>query len=215
MVRPNARSVSTEMEDVNVHRDGAVRLLPGKPVGPHHPPGLSETLSTELPITETIARSEPPPAAGSLLDHRLEPPDRRASAVPRPDLVIDERLMIGPHTSEITAVRAEQTSWGRAVCQLPGDAAVRDWLERHPRVTFHFTPTSASWLNQIETWFGILTRQAICRGTFGSVRALIAAIDTFTANWNDGGTPFTWVTTADEILAKAVRKRPVTSESRH
>ena len=93
--------------------------------------------------------------------------------------------------------------------------AVREWLERHPRITFHFTPTSASWLNQIETWFGILTRQAIRRGAFDSVRALIAAIDTFTANWNDGGTPFAWVKTADEILAKAVRKRPATSESRH
>jgi transposase len=92
---------------------------------------------------------------------------------------------------------------------------VRAWLEHHPRITFHFTPTSASWLNQIETWFGILTRQAIRRGAFDSVRALIAAIDAFTANWNDGSSPFTWVKTADEILAKAVRKRPATSESRH
>jgi transposase len=92
---------------------------------------------------------------------------------------------------------------------------VQAWLHRHQRFTFHFTPTSASWLNQIETWFGILTRQAIRRGTFDSVAALIAAIDTFTATWNEGRTPFTWVKTADEILAKAVRKRPATSESRH
>jgi Integrase core domain. len=93
--------------------------------------------------------------------------------------------------------------------------AVRAWLERHPRITFHFTPTSASWLNQIETWFGILSRQAIRRGSFGSVKELIAMIDAFTRQWNDGSSPFTWVKTADEILAKAVRKRPATNEPRH
>ena len=91
---------------------------------------------------------------------------------------------------------------------------VRAWLERHPRITFHFTPTSASSMNQIETWFGILSRQAIRRGSFGSVKELIDRIDLFTGNWNAGATPFAWVKT-DEILAKAVRKRPVTSESRH
>jgi transposase len=92
---------------------------------------------------------------------------------------------------------------------------VEEWLAKHKRVTFHFTPTSASWMNQVETWFGILTRQAIRRGSFGSVKELIAMIDAFTHQWNDGGSPFAWVKTADEILAKAVRKRPATSESRH
>lgn len=92
---------------------------------------------------------------------------------------------------------------------------VQAWLARHPRITFHFTPTSASWLNQVETWFSVLTRQAIRRGSFGSVKELIERIDTFTREWNAGGTPFTWVKTADEILAKAVRKVPATSESRH
>jgi transposase len=93
--------------------------------------------------------------------------------------------------------------------------AVRAWLARRPRITFHFTPTSASWLNQVETWFAILTRQAIRRGSFASVKELITMIDTFTRNWNEGATPFVWVKTADQILAKAVRKRPVTSEGRH
>ncbi len=92
---------------------------------------------------------------------------------------------------------------------------VQTWLTGHKRFTFHFTPTSASWLNQVETWFGILTRQAIRRGSFGSVKELVAMIDTFTAQWNDGASPFTWVKTADEILAKAVRKRPATSDSGH
>ncbi len=93
--------------------------------------------------------------------------------------------------------------------------AVRDWLARHPRVHFHFTPTSASWLNQIETWFGILTRQAIRRSAFGSVKALIAMIDAFTRSWNSGASPFIWVKTADEILAKAIRKPAATNESGH
>ncbi len=93
--------------------------------------------------------------------------------------------------------------------------AVRAWLERHPRITFHFTPTSASWPSQIETWFSVLSRQAIRRGSFRSIRDLIAAIDTFTRSWNEGSSPFVWTKTADEILAKAVRKSPVSSESGH
>lgn len=92
---------------------------------------------------------------------------------------------------------------------------VRAWLERHPRITFHFTPTSVSWMNQVETWFGILTRGALRRGSFGSVKELIAKIDLFAANWNAGASSFAWVKTTDEILAKAVRKRPAISESRH
>jgi transposase len=93
--------------------------------------------------------------------------------------------------------------------------AVREWLDDHPRVSFHFTPTSASWMNQIETWFGILSRQAIRRGSFRSVKELIAMIAAFTAQWNEGSTPFRWVKTADQILAKAVRKPRAIGESRH
>jgi transposase len=92
---------------------------------------------------------------------------------------------------------------------------VRAWLACHPRITFHFTPTSASWMNQIETWFGILTSGAIRRGSFGSVKELIAMIDAFTRQWNEGASPFTWVKTPDQILAKAVRKPPANSESGH
>jgi transposase len=92
---------------------------------------------------------------------------------------------------------------------------VQAWLARHPRIAFHFTPTSASWMNQVETWFGILTRQAIRRGSFRSVRELVAMIDAFTRGWNEGSSPFTWVKTADDILAKAVRKPRANSESGH
>ena len=92
---------------------------------------------------------------------------------------------------------------------------VRTWLAANPRVIFHFTPTSASWMNQVETWFGILTRKAIRRGSFRSVRELVAMIDAFTRQWNEGSSPFGWVRTADEILAKAVRKPRATSELGH
>lgn len=91
--------------------------------------------------------------------------------------------------------------------------AVQAWLGKHPRVRMHFTPTSGSWLNLVEVFFGIITRQAIRRGTFTSVKDLIAAIETFIDAWNDRCQPFVWTKTADEILTKANRK--VTSNTRH
>ncbi len=93
--------------------------------------------------------------------------------------------------------------------------AVRAWLARHPRIAFHFTPTSASWLNQVETWFSILSRQTIRLGAFRSVAELVERIEAFTRGWNAGATPFIWVKTADAILAKAVRKPRASSESVH
>lgn len=91
--------------------------------------------------------------------------------------------------------------------------AVTAWLVKNPRVTMHFTPTSGSWLNLVEVFFGIITRQAIRRGTFTSVKDLIAAIETFIDGWNDRCQPFVWTKTADEILTKAHRKP--TSNTRH
>jgi transposase len=79
---------------------------------------------------------------------------------------------------------------------------VRAWLERNPNVTFHFTPIGSSWLNQIEIWFGIITRQSIRRGTFASVTILITKIRDYIAHWNADAKPFVWTATADEILAK-------------
>ena len=81
-------------------------------------------------------------------------------------------------------------------------ADVLGWLEKNPHVHFHFTPVGSSWLNQVETWFSIITRQSIRRGTFSSVRALIKQIRDYIAQWNVNATPFTWTATADEILAK-------------
>ena len=76
------------------------------------------------------------------------------------------------------------------------------WLEKNPQVYFHFTPVGSSWINQIETWFGIITRQSIRRGTFGSVRVLIDQIRDYISHWNTNPRPFVWTATANEILAK-------------
>jgi hypothetical protein len=69
----------------------------------------------------------------------------------------------------------------------------------------HFTPTSGSWLNLVEVWFSIIERQAIHRGTFGSVKELNAKIRAFINGWNDRCHPFVWTKTAEEILKKANR----------
>ena len=91
--------------------------------------------------------------------------------------------------------------------------AVQAWLAKHRRIAMHFTPTSGSWLNLVEVFFGIITRQAIRRGTFTSVKDLIAAIETFIDGWNDRCQPFVWTKAADDILAKANRKK--TSNTQH
>jgi len=83
---------------------------------------------------------------------------------------------------------------------------IKTWLAENPRVTVHFTPTHASWMNLVEVWFGIIERQAIHRGTFASVPDLNAKIRAFINGWNDRCHPFTWTKTADQILKKANRK---------
>ena len=90
---------------------------------------------------------------------------------------------------------------------------VRDWLAANPRIHVHFTPTSGSWLNLVEVWFGIIERQAIHRGTFDSVKDLNAKIRAFVDGWNDRCHPFVWTKTADEILKKA--NRQTTSNTDH
>lgn len=67
-----------------------------------------------------------------------------------------------------------------------------EWLRLHPNVKFHYTPTSASWLNQIEIWFGILTRKALKNGSFSSTGALIEAINKFTEKYHENAEPFAW-----------------------
>ena len=84
---------------------------------------------------------------------------------------------------------------------------IRDWLAANPRIHVHFTPTSGSWMNLVEVWFGIIERQAIHRGTFRSVRELNAKIRAFIEGWNERCHPFVWTKTADEILRKANRQK--------
>jgi transposase len=91
---------------------------------------------------------------------------------------------------------------------------VQAWLARNPRITMHFTPTSGSWMNMVEIFFGIITRQAIRRGSFTSVKDLIAAIEAYIDAWNDRCQPFKWTKTADEILTKATSGQR-TSFTRH
>jgi transposase len=90
---------------------------------------------------------------------------------------------------------------------------IRDWLAANPRVNVHFTPTSASWMNLVEVWFGIIERQAIRRGTYRSVGDLNAKIRAFITGWNDRAHPFIWTKTAEEILTKA--NRQTTSATDH
>jgi hypothetical protein len=91
-------------------------------------------------------------------------------------------------------------------------ADIEAWLAKNRRVTLHFTPTSGSWLNLVEVFFGIITRQAIRRGSYASVPELVAAIETFIDGWNERCHPFVWTKTADEILPHT-RKRD--SDARH
>ena len=84
---------------------------------------------------------------------------------------------------------------------------VEKWLAKHPRFHLHFTPTSSSWLNLIERWFGKLTDKAIRRGVFHSVPELINAIETYLQANNKNPEPFLWTATAEQILAKVQRGR--------
>ena len=88
---------------------------------------------------------------------------------------------------------------------------VRDWLARHPRWVFHFTPKSASWMNAVEGFFSALTRRRIRRGVFRSVTDLQAAINRYLSEHNDDPTPFVWTKPATEILRKTGNS-PVPSE---
>ena len=84
---------------------------------------------------------------------------------------------------------------------------VQAWLKKHPRFVPHFVPTSSSWLNLVERWFGELTRKRIRRGVFLSVPDLIAAIEEFMDSWNNNPKPFVWTASVDSIVEKLQRCR--------
>jgi transposase len=91
---------------------------------------------------------------------------------------------------------------------------VREWLARHPRWTFHFTPTSASWLNAVEGFFAKLTRRRLQRGVFRSVADLKAAITRFLVETNSDPKPFVWTADPKRVLA-AVKRGKQALESIH
>src|SRR5215218_9730569 len=86
---------------------------------------------------------------------------------------------------------------------------VRAWLERHKRFHFHFTPTSASWLNAVEGFFAKLTRQRLKRGVFKGIVDLQAAINRYLAETNQNPQPFTWTADPDAIIEKVRRGKQV------
>ena len=77
------------------------------------------------------------------------------------------------------------------------------WLKRHPKVHFHFTPTKASWLNQVEIWFSILAAKALAGTSFASRKELMAHIDAFIAAYNVDARPFVW--TKSEVHQKRLK----------
>jgi len=84
-------------------------------------------------------------------------------------------------------------------------AKVRAWLDRHPRWTFHFTPTSCSWLNAVETFFAKLAKRRLRRGSFSSLVALQEAINRFINEHNERPRPFVWTADPDRIVEKVRR----------
>jgi len=92
---------------------------------------------------------------------------------------------------------------------------IRLWLAQRPRYHIHFTPTYSSWLNQVETWFGIITDKAIRRGSFSSTKALVDKINLFVETHNADAKPFVWTATADSILEKLARLCNVISGTGH
>ena len=93
--------------------------------------------------------------------------------------------------------------------------AIKRWFLRHPRFHVHFTPTSASWINLVERWFGLLTERQLRRGTHRSTRQLEAAIKEFLSIHNANPRPFVWTKTADQILDSLSRFCRRISDSGH
>ncbi|MET3175628.1 UNVERIFIED_ORG: hypothetical protein ABIB52_003495 [Arthrobacter sp. UYCu721] len=89
---------------------------------------------------------------------------------------------------------------------------VKDWLAENQRVRLHFTPTSCSWLNMVEIFFGIITRQCLKRGAFSSVKELEETMERYIENYNQDAKPFTWTKSAEYLLGKMKRKQTINTE---
>ena len=93
--------------------------------------------------------------------------------------------------------------------------AIKKWLLAHPRFELHFTPTSSSWMNLVERWFGELTTKKLRRGAHRSMRALDADIRAWIAAWNNEPKPYVWTKTADQILESISRYCTTINDSGH
>jgi transposase len=93
--------------------------------------------------------------------------------------------------------------------------AVKRWLLAHPRFVLHFTPTSSSWLNLVERWFGELTTKKLQRAPHRSVRALNADLRNWIKTWNENPRPYVWTKTADQILDSITRYYARINDSEH
>jgi transposase len=93
--------------------------------------------------------------------------------------------------------------------------AIQRWLLAHPRFSLHFTPTSSSWLNLVERWFGELTSKLLKRGTHRSVRDLNTDIRAWIETWNEDPRPYVWTKTAEQILDSIRRYCQRINDSRH
>jgi transposase/DNA-binding transcriptional ArsR family regulator len=123
--------------------------------------------------------------------------------------VLDECHPRHRHSEFLAFLKRVARAWPRRELHLVVDnyathkhAAVRAWLDKHPRVRLHFTPTYGSWLNLVEVFFAIIEQQALRRGDFGSVEELVTAIRRFCEGWNDRCQPFVWTKDAKPILVK-------------
>ena len=93
--------------------------------------------------------------------------------------------------------------------------AVKRWIARHPRFHVHYTPTYASWINLVESWFAVLTNRRLRRGSFRSTRQLESAVKEYLEASNESPTPFVWTKTADDIIDAVKRFCLRISDSRH
>jgi hypothetical protein len=123
--------------------------------------------------------------------------------------------LTGPASAAGPVCRREPDSSGPTNYGTHKTPAVKNWFVRHPRFHVHFTPTSASWLNQVERWFATLTQKQIRRGTHRSTQQLEKAIRDYLDTYNADPKPFVWSKTADEIFASIQRFCMRTSDSRH
>ena len=196
-----------------------------EPLTPEHVPGLQ--LAAEAAATSPFATVPTPETVEDYVDRSLARRDTgtyapfaqvevatgRVTAACKPrhrstELLVFLRQVTRAHPDDELHLVMDNYAAHKRV-------EVRNWLTANPRIKVHFTPTSGSWLNLVEVWFGIIERQAIRRGTFVSVRELIGKIREFINSWNNRKHPFIWTKTPDEILAKINRKRKHTSTPRH